>query len=162
MRRIIAIALLALLIMNAIIVANAEVDLESVLSQYNEYAGLFGAPELDPDKAELRSSPLRPYIAEVVLDGITITFTSKDGSRIDGGICKCTDETQLGDYFAYCTTLGIYLFGVPQASALTSSILFDYLMQRGGNETTPSLGPDGGAYQMTYEDGAYLFVISAK
>jgi hypothetical protein len=53
------------------------------------------------------------------------------------------------------------MYGRESIIGLFGSLLFDFTLARQGEETSVSYAPDGGIFQMRYENDRYMLVAAA-
>ena len=120
----------------------------SDFEEFNLYASVLGANELDPEKS--RSSDVYTQYEQ---DGCSVGFEMKDGSVssvfIDGdGV----------SFLAYCCA-ALHIFD-PDGSATSNhgQLLTAYLLSKNADEYSAGQTTNGKYFFVTYADGQYSFM----
>lgn len=156
MKRIVAVIISLMLLRMP---AFAEIYISDILDDFNIYAGVFDAPVLKSETADIRDSSGGEWSAKIpCLDNaIDVYFYSTDGSRVNFLMCTCQDDAKFQDFLAYCCASILYCYGSSHVTEMFGHLLFNYMEIRSGHETMAYISNAGDAFRLEFENNRYEF-----
>jgi hypothetical protein len=159
MKRVILLAVILLL--SVVFAAAAEPDYKALVDDINIFNGMYQAPKFDASTATISQTDSYKWTASMKSDdpNIDLMLSSADGDNISSVLCICNDESSMTDYLACCCAIASEYRETLGIIEPYGYILYNYMMCRAGQESTPLNANDGTLCALRHDNGRYIMMI---
>jgi hypothetical protein len=141
--------------------AFAEPDYKALADDINIFNGMYQAPKFDASTATIGQTDSYKWTASMKSDDpyIDLMLSSTDGDNISSVLCICNDESSMTDYLACCCAIASEYRETLGIIEPYGYILYNYMMCRAGQESTPLKANDGTLCALKHDNGRYIMMI---
>ena len=141
--------------------AFAEPDYKALVDDINIFNGMYQAPKFDASTATISQTDSYKWTASLKSDdpNIDLMLSSADGDNISSVLCICNDESSMTDYIACCCAIASEYRETLGIIEPYGYILYNYMMCRAGQESTPLKANDGTLCALRHDNWRYIMMI---